>query len=141
MVHMARAYLTDKQMPCSYWFFAITHAAWMMNAIPGKFRDHLALPFLLVHGVGHDERTWIPLFSLCYFYHEKDGNDTWSKHMAHMMDGVILGRSSTSNALMVFNPWNNQCYEPDSYMIDLHHIPCLVYPTLKYDGDLFCSLL
>jgi hypothetical protein len=67
MVHMARAYLTKKQMPRSYWFFAITHAAWMMNAIPGKFRDRLASPFLLVHGVGHDERTWIPLFLLCFF--------------------------------------------------------------------------
>jgi hypothetical protein len=76
MVHMAKAYLTKKQMPRSYWFIAITHAAWMMNAIPGKFGDCLALPFLLVHGVGHDERTWIPLFSLCYFHHEKDGNDT-----------------------------------------------------------------
>jgi hypothetical protein len=62
MVHMARAYLTEKQMPCSYMFVAITHAARMMNAIPVKFRDHLASPFLLVHGVGHDERTWIPLF-------------------------------------------------------------------------------
>jgi hypothetical protein len=63
MVHMASAYLTEKQMPHSYWFFAITNAAWIMNAIPGKFRDRLALPFLLVHGVGHDEWTWKPMFS------------------------------------------------------------------------------
>jgi hypothetical protein len=27
MVHMARAYLTEKQMPRTYWFFAVTHAA------------------------------------------------------------------------------------------------------------------
>jgi hypothetical protein len=65
MVHMAWAYLTEKQMPRSYWFFAITHAARMMNAIPGKVDGGLASPFLLVHGVGHDKRTWIPLFSLC----------------------------------------------------------------------------
>jgi hypothetical protein len=128
---MAKAYLTKKQMPRSYWFFAITHAAWMMNAIPGKFGDRLALPFLLIHGVGHDERTWIPLFSLCYFHHEKDGNDTRTKHMAHMMDGAIVGRSPTSNALMVFNPWNGQYFEPDSYRIDLYCLPCSVYPTLK----------
>jgi hypothetical protein len=104
MLHMARAYLTKKQMPRTYWFFAITHAAWMMNAIPGKFRDHLALPFLLIHGIGHDEWTWIPLFSLCYFHHEKDSNDTQTKHMAHTMDGIIIGHSPTSHALMVFNP-------------------------------------
>jgi hypothetical protein len=141
MVYVARAYLTEKQMPCSYWLFAITHTAWMMNAIPGKFIDHLALPFLLVHGIGHDERTWIPLFLLCNFHHEKDGNDAWSKHMAHMMDKVIVGCSPTSNALMVFNPWNSQYYELDSYRIDLYCLLWLVYPTLKYNEGLYCSLL
>jgi hypothetical protein len=141
MVHMARVYLTKKQMSHNYWFFAITHAAQMMNAIPGKFRDHLALPFLLVHDVGHDERTWIPLFSLCYFHHEKDSNDTRTKLMAHTMDGVIVQRSPTSNALIVFNPQKGQYYEPDSYRIDSYCLPCLVYPTLKYAGGLLCSLL
>ncbi len=41
MIHMARAYLTKKQMPCTYWFFAINHAACMMNAIPCKVHGHL----------------------------------------------------------------------------------------------------
>ena len=65
MVHMARAYLTEKQMPRAFWFYAVVHSARMMNAIPGKIHGRIASPFLLVHGVGHDERTWIPLFSLC----------------------------------------------------------------------------
>jgi hypothetical protein len=34
-----------------------------------------------------------------------------------------------------------QYYELESYRIDLYHLPCLVYPTLKYDRGLFCSLL
>jgi hypothetical protein len=72
MVHMAHAYLTEKQMPCMFWFYAITHVARMMNAIPGKYSGPLASPFLLVDGVGHDERNHVPLFSLAYFYHEKD---------------------------------------------------------------------
>ncbi len=62
MVHMSRAYLTEKQMPRSFWFFSIVHSAWMMNAIPGKLHGKLASPFLLVHGVGHDERTWFSSF-------------------------------------------------------------------------------
>jgi hypothetical protein len=60
----------EKQMPCSFWFYAITHAAWMMNTIPGKFKDRLASPFMLVHGVGHNVWTWTPLFSLCYFHNK-----------------------------------------------------------------------
>jgi len=34
MVHMARAYLTEKQMPRAFWFYAVVHSARMMNAIP-----------------------------------------------------------------------------------------------------------
>jgi hypothetical protein len=104
MMHMARVYLTVKQMPHSFWFYAITHAAHMMNAIPGKFKDCLTSPFLLVHGVGHDVQTWITLFSMCFFHHEKDGDQSHLKHQAHTMDGVIIGRSPTPNALLVYNP-------------------------------------
>jgi hypothetical protein len=142
MVHMARAYLTEEQMPRTYWFFAVTHVACMMNAIPGNYGNKgLALPFLLVHSVGHDQRTWVPLFSLCFFHHIKDGDDTRTKHMAHTMDGVIVGRSPTSNTLMVYNPRNKQYYKPDTYCIDSYRLPCSMYPTLKYDGGLFVNLL
>ncbi len=140
MVHMARAYLTEKQMPRAFWFYAIVHSARMMNVIPGKIHGCIASPFLLVHGVGHDEQTWIPLFSLCYFHHEKDGDIKRSKHQAHSMDGVIIGRSPTSNALLVYNPRNKQYYEPNSYRIDSYRLPGSVYRDLKYDGGLFCSL-
>jgi hypothetical protein len=66
MMHMVRAYLTEKQMPCSFWFYAITHAVRIMNAIPGKFKHCLASPFLLVHGVGHDIHTWIFIFYVLF---------------------------------------------------------------------------
>jgi hypothetical protein len=75
MVHMACAYITEKQMPRTFWFYAVVHAARMMNGIPGRYcSGRLASPFLLVHGVGHDERTWIPIFSLAFFHHERDGD-------------------------------------------------------------------
>ena len=100
----------------------------------------IASPFLLVHGVGHDEQTWIPLFSICYFHHGKDGDMKHSKHQAHLMNGVIIGRLPTSNALLVYNLRNKQYYEPDSYRIDSYPLPCSIYCDLKYDGGLFCSL-
>jgi hypothetical protein len=141
MVHMGCAYLTKKQMPRTFWFYAIVHLAWMMNAIPGTYSGHLALPFLPVHSVGHSECTWIPLFSLCCFHHKKDSNHQRSKHQAHTMDGVVIGRSPTLNALMVYNPRNQQYYEPDSYCIDSYRLPTLVYQDIEYDGSLFCCLL
>jgi hypothetical protein len=141
MVHMACAYLTEKQMPCTFWFYAITHAAPMMNAIPGKLHGRLASPLLLVHGVSHDKRTWVPLFSLCYFHHEKDG-DQWHLHnQAHTMDGIIIGCSPTLNALLVYNPRNKQYYEPDSYCVNSYWLPGSVYHNIKYDSGLFCTLI
>ena len=141
MVHMARAYLTEKQMPRIFWFYAIVHSARMMNAIPGKYGGKLASPFLLVHGSGHDERTWFPLFSVCYFHHERDGDVPRSHCQSHTMDGIAIGRSPTSNALLVYNPRTKRYYEPDSYRLDPYRLPSSVYPSLKYDGGLFCSLL
>jgi hypothetical protein len=141
MVHMAHVYITEKQMPRAFWFYNITHMARMMNAIPGKHSSQLASPFLLVHSVGHDEHTWVPLFSLAFFHHERDGNIQWSKHQAHMMDGIVIGQCPTSNALLVYNPCNKQYYKPDSYHLDPYHLPCSAYPSIKYDGGLFVSLL
>jgi hypothetical protein len=112
-----------------------------MNAIPGTYCGHLASPFLLVHGIGHNERTWIPLFSLCYFHHKKDSDQQLSKHQARTMYGIVIDRSSILNALMVYNLCNQQYYEPDSYHINPYCLPTLVYPDIKYDGGLFCYLL
>ncbi len=141
MVHMTCAYLTEKHMPRAYWLYAITHAAQLMNAIPGKHSGLFASPFLLIHGVGHDERTWIPLFLLCYFHHDRDGNLQRSKHQAHMMDGIVIGCLPTSKALLVYNPRNKQYYKPNSYRLNPYRLPGLAYPDIKYDSGLFCSLL
>ncbi len=80
----------------------------MMNMIPGKYCGKLALPFMLVHGVHPDQRTWLPLFSLCYFYHEKDSNASRSKNQAQTLDGIVIRRSPTSNAILVYNPRNQR---------------------------------
>jgi hypothetical protein len=100
MVHtISHAYLTEKQMPRSFWFHLVFHLVRMMNAIPGKFGGKLASPFMLAHGVGHDERTWFPLFSVCYFYHILNEDTPRSHTQSHTMDGIVIGSSPTSNAL------------------------------------------
>ncbi len=63
-----------------------------------------------------------------------------TKNQAHTLDGIILGRSPTSNAILVYNPRNQRYYEPDSYKIDAYRLPSSVYPTIIYDGGLFVSL-
>jgi hypothetical protein len=140
MVHMSRAYLTEKQMPRTFWYYPIKCSARMMNMIPGKYGSKLASPFMLAHGTRPDPRTWLPLFSVCYFHHEKDSNALRSKLQAHTMDGIVLGRSLTSNAIPVYNPRNQRYYKPDSYKIDPYCLPSLVYPTIRYERGLYISL-
>ncbi len=96
---MAHAYLTEKQMPSTFWFYAITHAAHMMNTIPGKHKGRLASPFILVHGVAFDKEHGSH-FLLCVIFITRK----MVKHQAHTIDRVIIGCSPTSNALLVYNP-------------------------------------
>jgi len=56
------------------------------------------------------------------------------------MDGIIVGHSPTSNAILIHNPRNQRYYEPDSYKIDPYRLPSSVYPTIIYYGGLFVSL-
>ncbi len=91
MVHMSQAYLTEKQMPWTFWYYAVKHLARMMNMILGKYQNKLASPFMLVHGIRPDPRTWLPLFLVYYFHHEKDSDASRSKSQAHTMDGIVLG--------------------------------------------------
>ena len=56
------------------------------------------------------------------------------------MVGIILGCNSHSNADIVYNPYNKNFYYPESYHIDPHCQPGLVYSNIKYDGGLFCNL-
>ena len=57
------------------------------------------------------------------------------------MDGIAIGCSPTSNAMLVYSPQTKRYYEPDSYCLDPYRHPSLVYPDLCYDGGMFCSLV
>jgi hypothetical protein len=124
MVHMSCAYLTEKQMPKSFWFYAVLHSARMMIAIPGKVGGKLASSFLLAHGVGQHECTWFPLFLICYFHHDRDGDIPCSHNQSHTMDGIVIGRSPTSNALLVYNPQRSITMSqiPTAYTLIGYHL-------------------
>jgi hypothetical protein len=80
MVRMARAYITEKQVGREFWYFAIKHAAHMMNQVPGRLGRKLTSPFELVHGVKPNANTWFELFSVGYFPHHMDSNICNSKN-------------------------------------------------------------
>lgn len=141
MVEMAWAFLTDKQMPRAFWFSAIQHSACMMNCIPGKVLNELTTPFELIHHSPPDSRVWFPLFSVGYFNHTRDRLVECSNFQAHTLEGIVVSRSNTSNAMVFYNPRTKQYYEPDSYKLDPSRLPSSVWPNdIKYDDGIFVDL-
>ena len=67
---MARAYITEKQFGREFWYFAVCHAAIMLNQVPGRLGLKPATPFELFHNAKPDSKTWFELFSIGYFNHE-----------------------------------------------------------------------
>ncbi|EJK48458.1 hypothetical protein THAOC_32741, partial [Thalassiosira oceanica] len=149
MCSMARAYLTDAGMSRDYWYFAIAHAARMMNYIPGKVEGKLTTSFELVHRVRPDGRTFFPLFSIVYFSLNKskstenapeDSGDR-STFMSRSQVGIAVGRSTTTNALRVYSPSTKSYYEPETYKFDPSRRPSNEWPDkIQYDGGLYVNL-
>jgi hypothetical protein len=140
LVHMAHAYPTKSRCCVS---FGLRSSTFGLDDERNTGYNLWSPLFALPPGSwsGHDKGTWIPLFSLYYFHHEKDSNQQQSQHQAHTMDGIVIGRSPMSNALLVYNPQNQQYYKPDRYRINPCRLPTFIYANIKYDGGLFCHLL
>jgi hypothetical protein len=112
----------------------------MMIKIPGKYTGKLASPFMLAHSVRLDPRTWLPLFLMCYFHHNKDSNAPGFKNQAHTLDSIVIRWSSTLNALLIYNPQKQQYYEPDSYRLNSYHLPPSVHTSIVFNSGLFVFL-
>ena len=141
LCRMARFYLTEKQMSKDYWFFAIQHAARMINQLPGNADGKFTTPFELVHRAPPDARTWFPIFSIVYFYKQSDADQDRANFESKAMQGIAVGRSRSTNALLVYNPSTRKYYEPDSYKFDPSCLPSTEFPgKIRYDGGIYADL-
>jgi hypothetical protein len=141
IIQMAQAYITEKQVGREFWFYAITHAASMINQVPGRLGRKLTTPFELVHNVKPDSKTWFELFSVGYFNHSKDNTTSRSKIEDHSLDGIAIGRDDKTNTIVFYNPITRSYYRPPAFKLDEGRLPVTNFPTsIKYDGGLTCGL-
>ncbi|KAL7525486.1 hypothetical protein ACHAWF_001390, partial [Thalassiosira exigua] len=141
VVQMARAYVTEKQVGREFWFFAIAHGASMINQVPGRLGKKLTTPFELVHGCKPDSKTWFELFSVGYFSHSRDGDQTRSNVEDQSLDGIAVGRDEKSNTIVFYNPITKSYYRPQAFRLDEGRLPATTFPTsIRYDGGLTCGL-
>ena len=113
---MACAYLSEKQVSNEYWFYAILHAASMINQMPCRLSRRITTPFELVHNCKPDARTWFELFSVGYFKHEEDRDNQRSNAEDQTLDSIAVGRDNMSNTIVFYNPITRRYYYPDVFI-------------------------
>ena len=141
VVQMACAYITKKQVGRKFWFYMLSHAASMINQVPGRLGLKLATPFELVHNQKPDSTTWFKPFSIGYFNHNTDGSTTRSNTEDQSLDGIAVGHDDRSNTIVFYNPIVRSYYRPPAFKLDEGHLPATNFPSyIKYDGGLTWSL-
>jgi hypothetical protein len=126
-------------MPRSFWFYAIRHAAQMMNYAPGRLKNCLTTPFELVHNKKPDGRIFFDLFSTGYFNKQRDGPTLRTTTQAHTLQGIAVGRCPKSNGLEFYNPSTRSIYTTADYRLDPGRHTINEF-GLKYDGGIFVGL-
>jgi len=92
ITNMARAFITDMQMPRSYWYWALHQAVQVLNYIPCTVTGVSTTPHELVYGVKPDLRVLFRMFSTGFFRHSRDGLSTRSGVSdAKTLQGIAIG--------------------------------------------------
>ena len=137
IIQMAQAIITEKQFGQEFWYFAVRHAAMMVNKVLSRLGHKLTTPFELVHNSKPDFKTWIELFYVGYFNHDTDTADSHFKLQTHTLDGIFVVQYSSSNSIVFYNPITFSYYYPTDFSIDKSRLPITNFPnSLIFDGGL-----
>ena len=139
IMNMARSYLHQRQIPRTYWFWAIRHVCQVNNYFPCKVDDTKTTPLELVYGVRPDFSTLLPLFSVVYFKHARDGSRARDGTEAKVMQGILMGRSDKADGYLIYSPFTKQFYVSSDCKIDTGSSTATMF-NLKYNGGLFIGL-
>ena len=134
---MARAFINETQVRRVLWYFAVHHAAMMLNQVPELRGLKLTKPFELVHNSKPDSKTWFELFSIGYFNHDTDNAESCSKLQAHTLYGITVGRDDRSNSIIFYDPITSSYYRPPAFRLDESILPITNFPnSLRFDAGL-----
>ena len=118
-IAMARLYITDMQMPCTYWFWALHHATQVDNYLPCKVKGKLTTPSELVHGVKPVYCMLFRLFSTIYFKVQRDGaRERDGVAEALSKQGIAIGHDCKSDGLLIYCPHSKKYFVSNSYKLD-----------------------
>jgi hypothetical protein len=137
---MARAFITDMQMPKNFWYWALHQSIQVMNYIPCTVSGVFTTPHELVYGVKPDLRILFHLFSTGYFRKMKDSTLHHSGvSTSTSMQGIALGRYRKTGDMLFYSPHSKEIITSSDYKLDEgRHTPTAF--NLSYDGGIFVGL-
>ena len=139
LVHMARRYLTDKQMPRQYWYWALRHSNRISNIFPLRCDQKITTSHELVFSTKPDYRQLFRLFSTAYLSHQKDNTHPRTATEPHTLQGIAVGFSDKANGMEIYNPSTKQLYTTTVYKLDESN-ETRNHFNLHYDGAMFFGL-
>jgi hypothetical protein len=117
---MARNWLASAELPSTFWFYAVCHAAEVCNYFPYKLEDgSYTMPFELAHKTKPDLRVLFKLFSLAAVHYERIG-DVIGKFDTQSLPMIAIGRCPNSNGLQFYNPTNGTFVSSIDYKFQNH---------------------
>jgi hypothetical protein len=137
---MGHAFVTDMQMPCAYWYWALCQSVQVMNYIPCTVEGISNIPHELVYGVKHNLRVLFRMFNNGLFCHLKDGTHHHSGISdSKSMQGIAMGHCHKLDGMIFYCPRNKQLYTSSDCKLDEgQHTPNTF--NLRYDGGIFLGL-
>ena len=142
IIQRERAFITETQVGREFWYFAVRHAAMMLNQVPGQLGLTITTPFELVHNSKPDLKKWFEILSIGYFNHDTDNANSRSKMQAHTLDGIAVGRDDNTNYIIFYNPITSSYYRPPAFRLDESILPITNFPnSLRFYGGLTCGLI
>ena len=139
LCRMARAFITDKQMPKSYWYWAIKHANQVMNTFPIVLNKQLTTPMEVATGTKPDLRQLFSLFSTAFFSKLEDSTTKRTNMQSHTMQGIAVGWCEKANGMNIYNPLTKQLYTTNLFRPD-ESMSTKNYFNLSYNGGMFVGL-
>jgi hypothetical protein len=105
MVAMARGWLASAELPSTFWFYAVRHAAEVCNYLPYRLDDgSYTTPFELAHQTKPDLRVLFKPFGLYAVRRERSGDISLNKFDPQSLPMIAVGQSPNSNGLQFYNP-------------------------------------
>jgi hypothetical protein len=137
MVAMARGWLASAELPATFWYYAVKRAAEICNYFPIQLEvGTWSTPSELAHATKPDLRVLFKMFGLAAVRRKCVRESKLGKFDSQSVPMIAIGRCSTSNGLLFYNPINSTFVSSVDYKFQ-HNTTSGTHFGYKYQSGTF----